>query len=169
MTTKPEPLYKVLAGLVDARERCQKSCNSLWHDRHTNAIEYLVEQYLPSGSGFDSGTTLNLGMSCDDRLTFDTSFHHMNNAGFYDGWTEHVVRVKPNLATEIDMTISGQDRNDIKDYIGQTFDHALRRKVWQDWQGIWCHEDYDEFSKHPIGTDPQPTPRDIPAGHPEIP
>jgi len=81
----------------------------------------------PSGSGFDNGTTVELGRG--GTLVFYTAFHHMNDGGYYDGWTEHTVRVKPSLAWGFDLTISGRNLNDIKDYIAEVFDTWLREPV----------------------------------------
>ena len=85
----------------------------------------LVKNYLPSGSGFDAGTTLDLTSSSPNCLIFRTSFHHMNEHGMYDGWTEHIIRVRPHLAFDIDLTIFGPNRNQIKDYIHDVFHNAL--------------------------------------------
>jgi hypothetical protein len=90
---------------------------------------HLVKDYLPSGSGFDAGTTLDEGASSPDKLVFDTSFHHMDEHGGYDGWTEHKVIVTPSLAHGCDLRVTGRDRNDIKSYIGETFAHALDTEV----------------------------------------
>jgi hypothetical protein len=48
----------------------------------------------------------------------------MDDGGGYDGWTEHTITVTPSFRG-FDLTISGRDRNDIKDYLHQTFDHVL--------------------------------------------
>jgi hypothetical protein len=57
MTTK---LYTHLASLVQARLNCIESQNDEWLAKHQDRIESLVKEYLPSGSGFDSGTKLDL-------------------------------------------------------------------------------------------------------------
>jgi hypothetical protein len=54
----------------------------------------------------------------------ETAFHHMTEYGYYDGWTEHTVRVYPEF-DGFRMTISGRNRNDIKDYIYDTFHDCL--------------------------------------------
>lgn len=119
-------LYRVLATLVQARENCLKVRNTEWFDRHTERIERLVKNYMPSGGGFDSGTTLNLSASYPNKLVFDTSFHHMDEAGYYSGWTEHTVTVTPDLASGYHLKVSGRNRNDIKDYIAECFSHSLK-------------------------------------------
>lgn len=118
-------IYQLLAGLVDARLRSIERGNTEWVERHAERIARVVSEYLPSGSGFDSGTTLDLDVSKPDRLVFRTAFHHMNEGGYYDGWTDHNVIVTPSLAFGFNLRITGRDRNEIKDYIAETFRYVL--------------------------------------------
>jgi hypothetical protein len=53
----------------------------------------------------------------------------MNETGFYEGWTEHTIRVKPSLAWGFDLSISGPDRDGIKDYIADVFAWWLNEEV----------------------------------------
>lgn len=87
--------------------------------------EDIVKRYMPSGSGFDSGTKIDIDRSTAEKLVFTTSFHHMNDGGFYDGWTEHTVTVRPSLVLGETLTISGRDRSDVKEFIHQVFQSAL--------------------------------------------
>jgi hypothetical protein len=129
-------LYSELASAVDARKRCASASastsNNEWFDNWTETIEKLVKQHLPHGSGFDSGTTLDLDSSHADKLVFNTSFHHMNENGYYDGWTEHTVTVTPSLQFRYHIRVSGRNRNDIKDLIHESFDVALSTDVTYD-------------------------------------
>ena len=84
---------------------------------------------MPSGAGIDSGTQIDMDKSRKDRLVFTTSFHHMDEWGGYDGWTEHQVSIRPSLAFGIDIVISEPDRNDVIDYLHEVFDSALRAEV----------------------------------------
>ena len=118
-------LYAALAGLVLARQNCIESGNLEWLERHTDRLESLVKAGLPSGSGFDAGTTLDLDASTPYKLVLKTAFHHMDDHGGYDGWTHHTVTVTPTLHSGIDVKISGRDRNAIKAYIGEEFYAAL--------------------------------------------
>jgi hypothetical protein len=95
-----------------------------WFDKHEDKILALVKEHMPSGSGFDSGTTIDFDASHAEKLVFSMSFHHMNNNGYYDGWTEHTVTVTPSFQG-INLRISGRNRNDIKEYIHETFMYAL--------------------------------------------
>jgi hypothetical protein len=119
------PIYQALASKVVARQNCSGK-NEEWFARHTQDIERLVKEWLPSGSGFDAGTKVDWDKSNAERIVFLTAYHHMNDTGMYDGWTEHAVTVKPSLCFGFTLTISGRDRNQIKDYIAQAFEIALR-------------------------------------------
>jgi hypothetical protein len=135
-------LYSELAGMVEARRNCAQRTETAqesnvgasveWFDRHTETIESLVKQHMPHGSGFDSGTTLDLDASHADKLVFNTAFHHMNDGGYYDGWTEHTVTVTPALHGDFHLRISGRNRNDIKEMMYQDFDYLLRTDVTYD-------------------------------------
>lgn len=125
MTTKP--LYQHLASALQARANCERTGNTEWYSRHTETIETLA-QFLPSGSGFDAGTKVDINASGPDKIVMLTSFHHMNDGGVYDGWTEHTVTIRPAF-DGYNMGVSGHDRNGIKDYIADAFDTALHRYV----------------------------------------
>jgi hypothetical protein len=45
----------------------------------------------------------------------------MNEGGYYDGWTEHQVIITPSLQHGFDVRVTGQDRNEIKDYLAELF------------------------------------------------
>lgn len=79
---------------------------------------------LPHGSGFDSGCHL-LPESTPNRLVFSADFHHMDENGFYDGWTTHQVIVSADLCFDYSLRITGRDRRQIKDYIADTFHSVM--------------------------------------------
>jgi hypothetical protein len=119
------PLYIALASKVVARLNCIKADNIEWRDRHKEDADRLVRDLMPSGSGFDNGTTLDWEHSTAERLYFKTAFHHMDDHGSYDGWTEHTVFVTPSLLHGVKLSITGRNRRDIKDYIHDCFHDAL--------------------------------------------
>jgi hypothetical protein len=121
-------LYSELAQAIQSRKSCEQSGNTEWFDKWSERIK-LFESLLPHGSGFDSGTKVNLDESHADRLVFETSFHHMDGAGYYSGWTEHTVTLTPAFIGRFHLRISGRNRNDIKEYIASEFDHVLSLDV----------------------------------------
>ena len=120
-----QSLVSAFATLIQARENCVESGNDDWFGRHTYRAEKLAREFLPSGSGFDSASYIDLAESKPNRLVFSTSYHHMNDGGFYDGWSEHNVIVTPSLTCGFDLRITGRDRREIKDYIAECFESAL--------------------------------------------
>lgn len=128
-------LYSELATAVAARRNCAQTVNGMpknaeWFDKWSDRIDELMD-LMPSGSGFDSGTKIDLDASHAEKLVFTTAYHHMNDAGYYDGWTEHTITVTPSFAFKCNIRISGRNRNGIKEYIADTFEHHLAQEVEQ--------------------------------------
>jgi hypothetical protein len=141
MNYQAKPLYAELSRLLQAVKNCKASNNAEWEQKHSETIKRLCAQHLPSGAGFDSGSVLNVSLSTPEKLIFTADFHHMNENGFYDGWTEHTVTVLPSLSSGITLRISGRNRNEIKEHIWEVFEHALKTDVTYDLLG----EQFPEF------------------------
>lgn len=124
-------LANQLAVLIDAYSRCVEKGSSEWEEKHLERMEFLVNEYMPSGSGFDSGTYLDFDASTGEKLIFKTSFHHMHESGMYDGWTEHEVIVTPSLMFGFNLRVTGKNRNEIKDYIAEMFNEILNKEIPQ--------------------------------------
>lgn len=113
-------IYQKIALILSALEHCTAE----WTEKHHETLEKIFK-LAPSGSGIDCGTKLNFEKSTSEKLVFEVSFHHMNNDGFYTRWTEHFVIVKPSLAFDIDLKITGQNHNSIKEYLHEVYSHWL--------------------------------------------
>ena len=125
------PLYRHLASLLLAVRTCEKSGNVEWQRRHAETIDELCREHLPHGSGIDGPhATLRISESSPDRLVIGPAdFHHMDEFGGYDGWTYHTLIVKPSLAFDIELRVTGGDRNNIKYYLGDVFRDALTAEI----------------------------------------
>ena len=123
------PLINKIALAVNARATCIKhggdTGNGGWADRWTERLSTIERNVLPRGSGFDSGTKIDLDATTDDRIVFTTSFHHMDENGFYCGWSEHTVTVTPSFIGNFNLKVGGRNVRDIKDYIADTFSYLL--------------------------------------------
>lgn len=64
------PLYRSIAEKLDAKRRCEESNNMEWHDKWDERISALIQEYMPSCSGFDNGTTLDMEFSRENKLIF---------------------------------------------------------------------------------------------------
>ena len=113
-----------LAIALRAKNDCLISGNLEWHDKWDAKIDWICEQFLPSGSGIDCGTELDEERSNEKRLVFTCEYHHMNEDGMYDGWTSHTITVRPAF-DGLDITIGGRDRNQIKEYLHETYQSAM--------------------------------------------
>lgn len=121
-------VIQAIASLVEARATCIQTGNREWQDKHEERIRTIARNQLPHGNGLDIGCTVDLKRSRPDRIVIDTGFHHMNDAGFYDGWTDHTLTVWPAFFS-VGLKISGRDRNQIKDYLRDLFLVALQQEV----------------------------------------
>ena len=120
-----QEVYRALAGLVQAMANCEKAGNTEWYARHKACAESICCNLLPSGSGIDNGTTVDFDASKPERLVLTSGFRHMDEHGGYDGWSNHSVIVRPSLQHGIDVRITGRNRNDIKDYLGEVYQESL--------------------------------------------
>lgn len=131
MTKKP--LYIAVAQALHSYQFCisaaanpaQKEYATVHRDRLID----LVKENMPSGSGVDCGTKLDLDASTPDKLVFTFSFHHMDQNGMYCDWTDHKAIVTASLAHGFDLRITGRDKNSVKDYLQDTFHFALSEEV----------------------------------------
>lgn len=120
-------LYSEISSTFDAMLRCKQTpdTHAGWAAKHRHKIESLTKEYMPSGSGIDCGTKFDFDESKPDKLVFTFSYHHMNDGGMYDGWTEHKLIVTPSLGSGRNLKITGRDRNQVKDYLYDVYSDAV--------------------------------------------
>lgn len=122
-------LYQKIASLVCALQYCRAHGLDEMADRHTIALDEIERSLLPSGSGIDAGTSIDIDSCSEDRLVLNFEFHHMNDTGYYVGWTRHRLIVKPSLLHGFTIKITGRDKNGIKEYLADTYHEALNQEV----------------------------------------
>lgn len=128
MSTRQQSIIEALHSALIAQQNCKKSGNAEWDIRWTAYIERIRREHLPSGGGFDAGTRV-IGLAADGHgVKLETDFHHMDDNGSYDGWTHHTIVVRPTFVpSSVHLTITGPDRNSIKDYISDMYSDTLTR------------------------------------------
>lgn len=84
------------------------------------ALELYVRRNGPSGSGIDTGTRI-LDSSTPGDIRLYCEFHHMDSHGSYGGWTQHMISVQPSFLGSMSLRVGGLNRNDIKDYLHDTY------------------------------------------------
>jgi hypothetical protein len=91
------------------------------HAEHSQeCIDELLE-LLPHGSGIDAGVRFDADRSTGEKLIFTFGFHHMDENGYYDGWSEHELIITPSLQEGYKLRITGRDRNLVKEYLYSLF------------------------------------------------
>ncbi len=118
-------IYEEIAAITDARKRCIENNNIEWISKHEDRLKEIENNYLPYGSGIDNGCIIDLDKSTGEKIIINTSYHHMNDVGMYDGWTEHKVIIIASLIHGITIRITGSNRHDIKTYLYDLFYHSL--------------------------------------------
>jgi hypothetical protein len=102
-----------------------------YNEPHLDRLDELLYK-LPMGSGIDAGSTIAFEECKPDKIVFNSAFHVMDNQGFYDGWIEFKVIVRPSFMG-FDLEIKPLQRkryfNDyLRDYIFDVFWDALDSK-----------------------------------------
>ena len=122
-------VYQKLARTLDAYNNCVEKGNEEWTDKHMDTINRIVENQLPSGSGIDSGCTIEHKRS--KHLLIYSSYHVMNENGMYNGWIDFTVKVNPSLMFGFDLLITGNfgKHQDIKEYLYDLFGVALGQEI----------------------------------------
>jgi hypothetical protein len=116
-----ETLIQAIMACAGCVERCKANNNAEWLPRWQKRLTSLYA-LLPSGSGIDNGTKIRTMESW--KLTLIADFHHMNDQGVYDGWTEHVVTVRPDWRG-IRVNVSGPNRDKIRDHLVELYQCTL--------------------------------------------
>jgi len=117
-------LYKEIAETIQARLIVLKNNNQEWINKHELKLGEL-QYMLPHGSGIDGDNAINLDKSTGEKIIIETAFHHMDENGFYDGWTEHKLIITASLIYGLHIKITGFDKNQIKEYLHELFYRVL--------------------------------------------
>lgn len=133
---KTTTVVRELASLCQAYRNCVESGNQEWELNHRDRIEDLSKRFLPSGSGFDMGCTVDLDESDRRKLVISAPFHHMDEHGYYAGWSDTTVTVTPTFCgidADAESDFSGVDDevyvDDHGDYVCETLHYHLTREI----------------------------------------
>lgn len=131
--TLAQEIQGAISALLNSHKHGSPSSVHYWED-YLTAIE---QEFLPHGSGFDSGCVISPDESTHDFFVINTSYHHMDENGMYCGWSNHRIKVLPSHIHGIDFKIVSQDHRDpydkrknslksyFMDYLHETFHSIL--------------------------------------------
>ena len=123
-----QKVYQKLAGRFSAYLNCIKENNEEWEQNHKDSIETITNVCLPSGPGIDSGNSFDFNKSKQNKLVINSSWHIMNQNGYYDGWIDFTVTITPDLISELNIDIRGnfgKKHQDLKSYLSDLYYSAL--------------------------------------------
>lgn len=103
-----------------------------YNGHHLDRLDELLYK-LPTGSGIDAGSTIAFEECKRDKIVFNSAFHVLDSNGYYDGWIEFKVIVRPSF-TGFDLEIKPLQRktyfNDyLHDYVFDVFRYALDSEI----------------------------------------
>lgn len=104
-----------------------KTVNDSYIDQCNSQIDHY-ESMLPYGSGFDSGCFIDRDNSGKEGVIINFDFHHLNENGYYEGWTKHKAIIKPSLIG-FELKVYGEDKDGIIEYLSDTFNDVLTSEV----------------------------------------
>ncbi len=135
-----ETMAAAFLSCKTALDNCKRSGNEEWQTRWHERLNALVD-LIPSGSGIDQGPRSEHGVEVKpDAIRFDVGYHHMNDVGYYVGWTEHTITIRPAFSG-ISVSVSGPNRNEVKDHLHETMEYAFTRHVeWSESDARWIVE-----------------------------
>lgn len=142
--TRPQTMAAALVSCETALKRSVESGNPEWVTRWQTRIAKLIE-LIPSGSGIDRGPRKRSDVEISSTaIRFEIGYHHMNEGGFYDGWTEHTITIRPAFEG-VDVRVSGPNRNEVKDHLHEAMEYAFTRHVvWDELAQRWGVEPDEE-------------------------
>lgn len=116
-----------IAAAVDALRNSRANANEVWEDAWEEYLETIAKKHLPSGSGIDNGTHIDLEASTPDKLAFHMDYHHMNYLGTYTRWTQHRLQVRPAFSPT-GFTVKIRGKNDLNEHLCITLEEALKQE-----------------------------------------
>jgi hypothetical protein len=89
---------------------------------------YRLNKELPNGSGIDAGCEIDEKKSTKNKIVISFGFHHMDENGMYDGWTNHDLIIRPDF-DGFKIKITGPNRNFVKGYLYELFEYELQKQI----------------------------------------
>ena len=90
----------------------------------------LLQELLPNGNGIrgQEGLAEILPESTKKRIVIYTTYWHPNDSYETSRWTAHQVIITPSFEREINIRITGKNKDNVKDYLHDIFREALMKE-----------------------------------------
>jgi hypothetical protein len=124
-TTLISRIYRTL----QAMDNCSKNNKPGWCKNHSYYLDELEKNYLPRGSGIDSGCTIDRAFK-ENKIVINVPFHLMCENGYYCGWQDFKIICKPEFdGISMKITSNAKDKFFLKDYLYDLFDNCLTKQI----------------------------------------
>ena len=121
-------LYQKIYLTLDALRTSIDRNNKEWVEKHNDVLD-LMDKLLPSGSGFDEGCKIvREAVRGKESFVIKAPYHHMDENGFYRGWTDYKIRVCPSFIGGFSVRVTGKNYNGAKEYITELFCSVLQEE-----------------------------------------
>lgn len=135
-----------IAYIAEALDIAERNRNHPWIEKWEAELEQL-ENMLPHGSGLDGVVEIDRSATSSDKITIVFDYHHMDEFGGYQGWSEWRLVVSADLLGltydlecvedceyrtsdgDEEWTYTASEDDSLMDYFVETFDIALQREV----------------------------------------
>lgn len=126
-----------IAAAAVALRNCEHYHNPEWQPIWCRVLHKLAAEYLPHGSGFDSGCRIDDSRTDGARITITADYHSMDEFGAYDGWYSYTATARASFVGLV-VTVRGPDRGiGLRDHVADCLAHALESEVPDEaWQRI---------------------------------
>ena len=125
MRTQTKPLIHFIASeIYRLQNALENNRQDIAENCYTNFEK--LEHCLPSGSGINNGCKIDFQRSKADKIVINFSYDFMRN-GSYDGKFYFTLKAMPSFIYAVDIHISGRDKQGVKDYLYQVFNHDLQQ------------------------------------------
>jgi hypothetical protein len=126
-------VYQMLSQIIDVLQIESKHRVKKWEEMYEDDLKEIVDNYLPSGSGFDRSFRINMEKSKRDKIYFDFSYHCMNDDGYYDGWITVTGKITPSLIYGMNLKLNWHGYNGkykflLDDYFYDVLDQYLNKE-----------------------------------------
>ena len=119
-------VYKKISALINA---IKSSKNQKYIDKWEEELEILIDDYLPSGSGFNNTPNIIMDSCSRERIFLNIPFQELHKNGYYNELINLTIIVKSDLQHDFDIVCLNNIDTGILDYILDTYQEYLNKEL----------------------------------------
>lgn len=96
-------------------------------------VRFYASEFLPHGSGIDNGCVVDIKKSSLSKIILSVDWHHMDEHGYYDGWSTYTVTIAATFGDMHHIKVTGGRKDEtVKNCIVQALDMAFANDVTEE-------------------------------------